>query len=122
MNADKQKLHVVVRHRQNSDQRWANGWLDDDRLEKITTTVEIGELCAEAKARGEIVLVHRCGWADLPPLVCCAASVIRVAPIDQRTSEVTFAAQQVRRSKPLVAPHLGQNYYWAICCDDGHFD
>ena len=113
MSTDKKKLYVVVHHRQDTDQRWPNSWLDDERLEAITTTLEIGGLCSDAMARGDSVFVHRCGWADSQPSVCCAASVIQSAPIDQRTSVVTFAAQQVLGATPPVSPHPGQNYYWA---------
>jgi len=113
MRTDVKNLYVVVHHRQDPDQRWANSWLDDDRLEAITTTTEIGNLCAEAKAHGESVFVHRCGWEDSLPSVSCSATVIQSAPIDKRTSIVTFAAQQALGTEPPVSPHPGQNYYRA---------
>src|SRR5881394_4404849 len=112
MSTDR-KLYVVVHHRRDPSQPWTNSWLDDERLEAITTTTGIGELCSDAMARGEPVFVHRCGCAESHPSVCCAATVVQSAPIDRRTSVVTFAAQKVLGVAPPVAPHPGQSYYWA---------
>lgn len=113
MSTDIKNLYVVVHHRQDPDQRWTNSWLDDERLQAITTTAEIGRLCAEAKTRGEPVFVHRCGWSDSLPSISCSATVIQSAPIDKRTSIVSFAGQQVIGATPPVSPHPGQNYYRA---------
>ena len=113
MNTDTKRLFVVVHHRQDPNRLWANSWLDDERLEAITTTAEIGGLCQDAMDRGEPVLVHRCGWGDFQPLVCCSASVVQSAAIDGHTSVVMFGAQQVLSATPPVSPHLGQSYYWA---------
>jgi hypothetical protein len=88
-----------------------NSWLDDERLEAITTTVEIGQLCRDAMEKDERVFIHRCGWGSLQPSVCCSASVAKVSGIDQRTTFVIFRPQHVPRGTPSVSPHPGQNYY-----------
>ncbi|MGE0481263.1 MAG: hypothetical protein AB7Q17_12400 [Phycisphaerae bacterium] len=108
-----QSLHVVVRHPQAPRQQWANSWLDDDTLASITTTEEIGKLCALAMANGQPVLVHRCGWGKTPPSVCCTVAVVGSTPIDDRTSLVTFGDQRVLGHEPSTVPRRGQNYYWA---------
>lgn len=111
MHTDTKRLYVVVHHQQDPNRLWANSWLDDDRLEAITTTAEIGRLCQVAMDRGDHVLVHRCGWGDSPPTVCCSAEVVQTAPIDERTSVVMFEAQQALDTTPPVSPYLGQSYY-----------
>ena len=113
MTINAKKLYVVVHHRQDPDQRWTNRWLDDEQLEAISTTAEIGRLCQDAKEKGEPVFVHRCAWGDFQHSVCCSAGVLQSAAIDQRTSIVTFGEQRVLCATPPVSPHPGQNYYWA---------
>jgi hypothetical protein len=54
-------LYVVVHHQQDENQPWVYAWLDDELIEAIQTTSEIGRLCQRAKERGERVYVHRCG-------------------------------------------------------------
>jgi len=107
------KLHIVVHHRQDSHQPWSNSWLDDSRLEAITTTAEIGRLCEQAMEENRPVFVHRCGWGSSDPRVCCSVSVENSAPLDQQTSLVKFSSQQVLNAVPTVSPRAGQNYYWA---------
>ena len=46
--ANTSNLYLVVRPRQNPEQTFRNEWLDDDRLESIETSIEIGEQCKEA--------------------------------------------------------------------------
>jgi hypothetical protein len=106
-------LYVVVHHGRDSDQRFVNSWLDDERLDAITTTVEIGQLCQEAQQSREPVYVHRCGWADARPIVCCLVSVVRVDSIDRHTKLVRFTGQQVLNEVPPVTPHPGQSFYFA---------
>jgi hypothetical protein len=116
MNTNAQSLYVVVRHRRDSDQRFANAWLDDGRLEAITTTVQIGQFCRDAQQRRARVCVHRCGWADERPTVCCSASVVRVDSADKQTSLVGFGDQQALDMSPPVTPHSGQCFYFAVPC------
>src|SRR6185436_10298199 len=102
-----QNLYVVVRHRRDPDQRFVNSWLDDEQLEAITTTHEIGQLCQDGQQRSERVCVHRCGWSDTRPTICCSVSVVRVDSVDGWTSLVRFADQQVLDMLPPVTPHRG---------------
>lgn len=95
MKTSAQRLYVVVHHRRDADQSFVNSWLDDERLEAITTTPEIGRFCLDAQQRGEIVCVHRCGWSDVRPTICSSASVVRVDSVDRRTSLVSFADQKI---------------------------
>ena len=41
-------LYLVVHHQQDFDQKWINNWLDDERLDTITTPSVIGEFCINA--------------------------------------------------------------------------
>jgi hypothetical protein len=102
-------LYVVVHHRSAPEQPWSNAWLDDDRIEAITTTGEIGDLCAAAKARAEDVFVHRCAWGD--PIICCAVRVASVDPLPRREALVRFTSHRVLHAVPPVTPHQGQNSY-----------
>lgn len=113
MTSSRPLLHLVVHHRRDSHQPWANSWLDDQRLEAITTTSEIGSRCADAMARGEFVRVHRCGWSDLGPEVSCEVIVTASQPIDRRTYLVSFDHHRILGSSPSVTPHPGQNTYEA---------
>ena len=113
MKTSPPRLYVVVHHGKDHDQRFANSWLDDERLEAITTTVEIGRLCKDAQQRGEPVCVHRCGWADVRPTVCCSASVVRVDSIDKYETLVSFGDQRVLAMTPPVTPRPGQSFYLA---------
>jgi hypothetical protein len=112
MASASKRLHIVVHHRRDSRQPWSNQWLDDDRLGAITTTREIADLCAEAMGQKEEIVVHRCGWGDFAPFLCCVAEVTGVAQIDKRDSLVTFLPRPTGVS-PQMSPHPGQNYYWA---------
>ena len=106
-------LYLVLHHRKDGNQPWVNAWLDDELIEAIQTTREIGELCARAKVRGERVFVHRCGWGECPPVVCCSAEVGEVATIDKGTALVRFAAAARLDQGPVRMPVRGQNYYVA---------
>ena len=43
-------LHIIVRHRANPNPKYANQWLDDDRILSIVTYSEIADLCGYALA------------------------------------------------------------------------
>ena len=104
-------LHVVVHHQQDKNQPWVNAWLNDDLIEAIQTTREIGTLCQNAKAGGERVCVHRCGWGDLSPVICCSALVEDVGAIDKSTALVRFADARPLNERPSRSPAKGQNFY-----------
>ena len=69
-------LHVVLHHRQDADQPWVNAWLDDDLIEAIQTTTEIGHLCRRAKERGERVSPELCAACRRPIGSAAALSLI----------------------------------------------
>jgi len=106
-------LYVVVHHRQDNSQPWKNAWLDDHLIEGIQTTKEIGKLCIQAKERGEQVFVHRCGYQEHLPLVCCSAEVDNVAEIDNVTTLVRFIVPTLLSENPPITPVRGQNFYIA---------
>jgi hypothetical protein len=89
-----------------------NAWLTDHQLiEAIQTTNEIGRLCRQAKSRNERVYVHRCGWGDCAPVVCCSAEVAEIALIDKTTMLVQFANPIPLNQEPPRTPVKGQNFY-----------
>jgi hypothetical protein len=104
-------LYLVVRHPQNPEQTWANSWLDNERLESITTPTRIGHLCLDALEQSQRVFIHRCGWGDAHPVICCSAVVVQSVELDPHTFFVTFGKQQVLNGVPPVIPHSGQSYY-----------
>lgn len=106
-------FYVVVHHQRDESQPWVNAWLDDQRIEAIQTTNEIGALCRQAKDRGERVFVHRCGWEACPPVVCCSAEVEDVGKIDGSTVLVRFTSAKPLELRPPVSPAKGQNFYLA---------
>ena len=106
-------LYVVVHHQRAENQPWVNAWLDDELIEAIQTTSEIGHLCQRAKERGERVYVHRCGWGDSPPVVCCSAEVEDIGTIDRATVLVRFRSATAVGAEPSVNPVKGQNFYQA---------
>jgi hypothetical protein len=104
-------LYVVLHHQQDESQPWVNAWLDDQLIEAIQTTSEIGALCRRAKNRGERVFVHRCGWGDCLPVIACSAEVEDVGRIDNSTALVRFKGPVAVGAEPAVAPVKGQNFY-----------
>jgi hypothetical protein len=104
-----QEFHIVVRHRQNPIQRFKNDWRDDEWLDAITTTAEIVRLCRETQERHEPVYVHRCGWADIPPTICCS---VAVAEVDSKKKRVTFSQQQLLNTPPRYKPGRGESFYF----------
>jgi hypothetical protein len=69
-------LYIVLRHRGNRHENWKdNDWADDDHIRSITTTPKVAAQCQEA----DIVYVHRCGWKNILPSICCVAKVERIA-------------------------------------------
>jgi len=110
-------LYLVVHHRDRYDGRggqWGNRWLDEWRLEAITTTAEIGELCEEARENDERVYVHRCRWRDggyRRPVVCCSVKVVNVFS-EEGDTRVTFKdAERLPDVRPLYSPRRGESYY-----------
>jgi len=106
-------LYVVVHHQRDENQPWKNAWLDDDLIEAIQTTNEIGNLCRRAKEHRERVYVHRCAWAESRPVVCCSAEVEDVAAIDKSTALVRFVGAVTLDENPPRVPFKGQNFYTA---------
>jgi hypothetical protein len=106
-------LYVVLHHQKDKNQPWVNAWSSDELIEAIQTTCEIGNLCRRAKERGERVFVHRCGWNEHPPVVCCSAEVEDVGAIDKETALVRFASAARLNESPLRVPVRGQNFYLA---------
>ena len=105
-------LCIVVHHRSDHHQPWINSWMDDDYPEAIQTTIKIGQLCSKEKDQNKKVFVHRCGWGQTEPTVCCEVDVERVDPIDKKTCLVSFHNPKVINHEPVKTPIRGQNYYF----------
>jgi len=104
-------LYVVVHHQADEKQPWVNAWLNDELIEAIQTTKEIGKQCRQAKEQGELVFVHRCGWLDNPPVICCSAEIEDVAEIDKATTLVKFLNPTPLNHSSPRTPVRGQNFY-----------
>ena len=104
-------LYIVVRHRKDADQPWANQWDDDDILAAITTTRDLAAKLAQAN--GEWVFVHRCTWGSEQHRICCAVRVTDVNAIDRGSALVRFNSGAVVDRMPPVSPARGQNWYVA---------
>ncbi|MDR3460004.1 MAG: hypothetical protein P4N60_21465 [Verrucomicrobiae bacterium] len=104
-------LYVVVHHQRDENQPWINAWLNDQLIEAIQTTKEIGKHCREAKQHSERVFVHRCGWGEMPPVICCSAEVESVAEIDRASVLVRFTNVMAANDFPPKSPIKGQNFY-----------
>jgi hypothetical protein len=103
---------IVVHHRNDPHQPWVNSWVDDDRIEAIQTTNEIGQHCLNAKNKNQRVFVHRCGWGHTEPTVCCNVEVDRVDSIDKKTCLVRFCDPKSIKRDSSTSPVRGQNYYF----------
>jgi hypothetical protein len=104
-------LFVVLHHRDDKEQPWVNAWLDDTTIEAIRTTKEIGQKCSRIKASSDRVFVHRCGYREHPPVICCSAEVTEVATIDKSTVLVTFSSPLPVKKEPPFSPVKHQNFY-----------
>jgi hypothetical protein len=104
-------LYIVVHHRLEPLQTWANAWVNDQKLKAITTTNEIAQLCEEARRTNNRVYVHRCAWGGIDHVICCSACVLRVGELDHKTSFVEFIDITPTNSTPSINPIQGQNYY-----------
>jgi hypothetical protein len=111
--ADTPNLYLVVRPRQNPDQTFRNIWLDDDRLQSIETTIEIGEHCKEAMTTDKRVYVHRCGFETSAPCISCSALVVESSQITQSLYFVKFANHSLIGAVPSFSPSQGTNHYFA---------
>ncbi len=105
------KLYIVVHHEKDPSQPWRNSWIDDERLEAIQTTPDIGNLCKAAKRLGDSVFVHRCQWGDTAHTICCSVRVLRVNVIDRSTALVRFTDARPLGLTPPMLPVPGQNFY-----------
>jgi hypothetical protein len=113
MNVPDKNLFLVLRPEQNPHQTYFNKWLDGGRIESITTTVEIANLCHEEKRKNKTILIHRCGCENLSPVICCSASVIQIDQIDANLCRVIFGEQQSLDLQPPIPPLPGQSFYFA---------
>jgi hypothetical protein len=107
------KFYIVVRHPL-APRTFKNIWLDDDRLDTITTTEEIGLRCGEAIKRKERIFVHRCGYVEANASPCIICSV-KVASSEKDESDksykVTFSDHNPIGAKPAYKPVKGENSY-----------
>ena len=110
MKAD---LYLVVRPRQNPDQTFKNVWLNDDRLDSIETTLELGETCRISMKNGDRIYMHRCRFDNFPPCITCSALVVESLQIGQSLYLVRFAEHKLIGEAPKVSPPQGTNYYFA---------
>ena len=69
-------LYIVLHQAADPHPKWKeNKWLDQYRIQRITTDPETAALCRQE----EIIYVHRCAWNGTRPITSCS---VRVAAID----------------------------------------
>lgn len=100
-------LYVVLHHRLDPVQPWANAWLDDERIDAIQTTLAIARA---AEAAGG-VFVHRCAWGSKPAQIVCEARVLSVQVIDRSSALVRFAPTRTMSAPPPITVSRGQSSY-----------
>ncbi len=104
-------LYVVLHHRHDPHQPWANTWEGSttDRIKVITTTAAITR---RAQEEGR-VFVHRCGHGPHPPAIVCEARVLRAEVMDRKSGWVEFEPLRVLSAEPPQTPGPGTNWYEA---------
>jgi uncharacterized protein YjbI with pentapeptide repeats len=105
-------LHIIVRHRANPNPKYANQWLDDDRILSTVTYSEIADLCGYALASEAPVRIHRTGTSTEAPAVCCEAIVKAVRPMGA-LFEVEFAHARTLHLAPPFLPDGKKSWYFA---------
>ncbi len=105
-------LYLVVRHQKAPQQTFHNIWMDDELLTSIQTTLEVGELCRQEMNLNHVVYIHRCGYLDYPPVICCSVHITDVEEIGGWII-VKFGNQTPLDFTPPVPPVQGQNNYFA---------
>ena len=118
-------LYLVVHHRL-AKQIWNNAWRpgNDDLLDAITTTTEIGQECDAARRRGEEVYIHRTGWGDaliaapstwspsspFPAVATCSSALRTREPPSCRQRSAghreTTTTRQLRPERSDLAPRF----------------
>jgi uncharacterized protein YjbI with pentapeptide repeats len=109
-------LHIIVRHRANPNSKYANQWLDDDRVSSIVTHSEIADLCRQASASAAPVRIHRTGTGSAAPAVCCEAIVKAVRPAGG-LFEVEFTNARTLHLAPSFVPDGKKSWYLAEAAD-----
>ena len=105
-------MHIVVHHRSDSHQPYANSWLNDNILEAITTLNEVANLLRIEKQNARRIYVHRCALGlEVNHVICCSVEVNQISRIDRKESYVTFKNAIPLDESPLLTPMPGQNYY-----------
>jgi len=109
-------LYLVVRHPQNPHQTFENRWENDELLTSIQTTIEIANLCTEARAQNQWVYIHRCGYngvePKIKPKICCA---VHVADVEEAGGWIivnfTDQTRLVNSTPSEPPPNEGDNSY-----------
>ena len=106
---DETAFYIVVRHRADPSQRYANDWRDARTLVAFTTPKKVAKHAVESGT----IFVHRCGFGEHAPAVVCEARVLSAMPIDSRESLVQLEPLRIFEASPPATPQRGQNFYWA---------
>jgi hypothetical protein len=100
-------LYIVVHHPCDPHQPYANEWdRDTQLLRSIETTPRFVREHADALRPGARILIHRCGWGDYPPVICCSVEVEEVTPYFIRVTDVRLMDES-----PPLQPRPGCGYY-----------
>ena len=103
--------YIVVHHRHDPHQPWANAWEGDstELLQAITTTAAIGKRLN----KGGRAFVHRCGLGPEPPAIVAEVAVKQATKIDGSTWYVTFETTRTIKAGPPRSPGPGTSSYEA---------
>jgi hypothetical protein len=100
-------LYIVVHHPSDPNQPYPNEWDPTTHLLRtIAATPKFVRDYADALRPGQRILIHRCGWGEFPPVICCSVAVEQVTPYFIRVTDV-----RVMDQTPPFQPMLGCGHY-----------
>jgi hypothetical protein len=101
-------LYIVVHHPSDSQQPYANEWASDGFLRAFQTAPSFVRANKHALREGEQLFIHRCGWGDSPPVICCCVKVLEVTDYFVRVTPVRFMDETPPKQVMLGCGH----YYY----------
>ena len=101
-------LYIVIHHPCDPHKPYTNDWEEGNNqlLRSIQTTPSFVRRFAESLRPGARLFIHRCGWGDYHPVICCSVAVQEVTDYF-----ITFTDARPMDETPPVRPMLGCGHY-----------